>query len=128
MSSPADDPAPFTAEDLPLLAALAHHNAAALRRDDPARARAWIEALSVHPYYKGGQFLFDLLEWEDFMLDGEAPPVLDEVTVAAALDRAARVLDALRAAIDSRPLEVQPVATRVAVSDPAVDLPPLAGN
>lgn len=141
MSSPADDPAPFVAEDLPLLAALAHHNAAAravlctlarrgaaLRRDDPARARAWIEALSVHPYYKGGQFLFDLLEWEDFMLDGEAPPVLDEVTLAGALDRAARVLDALAAAIDSRPLEVQPVATRVALMDPAVDLPPLAGN
>jgi hypothetical protein len=41
--------------------------------------------LSVHPFYKGGQFLFDLLEWEDFMLDGPAPVVLEATELAEAL-------------------------------------------
>src|SRR5262245_42230700 len=141
MSSPADDPAPFAPEDLPLLAALAHHNTAvravlctlarrgaAMRRDDAARARAWIDALSVHPYYKGGQFLFDLLEWEDFMLDGEPPPLLDEASVVAALDRMTQVLAALSAALDGHPIEVpaEPAHANLPASDS--DLPPLAGN
>jgi len=39
-----------------------------MRRDEPERARGLLEALGVWPLYKGGQFLFDLLEWEDFML------------------------------------------------------------
>jgi hypothetical protein len=138
MSSP-PDPAPFSAEDLPLQAALARHNAAVravlctlarrgagLRRDEPERARAWIDALAVHPYYKGGQFLFDLLEWEDFMLDGEPPPVLDEAALAGALDRVAQVLDALGAALDRRSVEVPTMAVSPPAS--AVDLPPLAGN
>ena len=43
----------------------------------------------MHPYYKGGQFLFDLLEWEDFMLDGEPPPLLDEAALAAPAEPAA---------------------------------------
>ena len=39
------------------------------RRLEPERAAAWIEALETHPFYKLGQVMFDLLEWEDFMLD-----------------------------------------------------------
>jgi hypothetical protein len=41
-------------------------------RSEPDRARAWLQHLETHPFYKGGQVLFDLLEWEDFMLDGKA--------------------------------------------------------
>jgi hypothetical protein len=57
----------------------------AFRRAEASRARAWADELSVHPFYKGGQFLFDLLEWEDFMLDGPAPIVLDAAELAEAL-------------------------------------------
>lgn len=98
---------PFNLADQALLQALARHNAqaravlctlarrgAAMRRDEAARADAWLAALAPHPYYKGGQFLFDLLEWEDFMLDGEPPPLLDEAELLAALGRAATVLRA----------------------------------
>ena len=132
-----DGPGPFTAADLALLGALARHNellrallctlarrGKALRRDEPARARAWLDALAVHPYYKGGQFLFDLLEWEDFMLDGDAPPLLDDAALAAALGRVAQVLDALRAVLDGVPVVPAP-AQPIGV---AADLPPLAGN
>lgn len=63
----------------------------AFRRREPDRARDWLVALDPHPLYKAGQFLFDLMEWEDFMLDGE-PPGPDD-TSARAL--AARLLEAL---------------------------------
>ncbi|KOV93324.1 hypothetical protein ADK65_33075 [Streptomyces sp. NRRL B-1140] len=57
------------------LCTLARHGAA-LRRDDPDRAQHVLDTLAPWPPYKGGQFLFDLLEWEDFMLDGAPPPLL----------------------------------------------------
>lgn len=54
------------------------------RRAEPARAARWIEILEPHPFYKLGQVMFDLLEWEDFMLDGAAPaPAPDRVLAAA---------------------------------------------
>jgi hypothetical protein len=56
------------------LCTLARHGAA-VRRDDPERAARLAEVLSAWPLFKGGQFLFDLLEWEDFMLDGDPPPL-----------------------------------------------------
>jgi hypothetical protein len=131
--SPAFGPA-----DLTLLSALAQHNAAAravlctlarrgaaMRRDQPERASAWIDALGVHPYYKGGQFLFDLLEWEDFMLDGEPPPVLDEVALAALLNQYARMLRALAEALGQAVVAVAPPAE---VAESAPDLPPLSGS
>lgn len=40
------------------------------RRAAPERCRSWIAQVETHPLYKGGQTLFDLLELEDFMLDG----------------------------------------------------------
>jgi hypothetical protein len=132
---------PFLAVDLPLLEAIALHNplvrsllctlarrGAALRRDEPQRARAWIDTLSVHPYYKGGQFLFDLLEWEDFMLDGEAPVLLDDAALSAVLDRAAQGLGAFGAALEGRPLPVDADAARLAVPLRRAPLPELAGN
>ena len=48
----------------------------AIRQTTPRRARAILDALAPWPFYKGGQFLFDLMEWEDMMIDGEPPPVL----------------------------------------------------
>ncbi|WP_051866268.1 hypothetical protein [Streptomyces griseus] len=57
------------------LCTLARHGAA-LRRDDADRARHLLDTLAPWPPYKAGQFLFDLMEWEDFMLDGDPPPPL----------------------------------------------------
>ncbi|MDY7023398.1 MAG: hypothetical protein SWJ54_18940 [Cyanobacteriota bacterium] len=48
----------------------------AFRQSHPERAKAILEALSTYPLYKGGQFLFDLMEWEDFMLDGTPPEIV----------------------------------------------------
>jgi hypothetical protein len=42
-----------------------------IRRADPDRAEALVTTFESHPFYKAGQTLFDLLEWEDFLLDGE---------------------------------------------------------
>lgn len=42
-----------------------------VRRADPGRAEALVTAFETHPFYKAGQTLFDLLEWEDFLLDGD---------------------------------------------------------
>lgn len=69
-----------------LLCTLARRGVA-FRLASPERARALLESLSRLPLYKGGQFLFDLLEWEDFMIDGPPPPVLATALDARALDR-----------------------------------------
>ncbi|MEU4805054.1 hypothetical protein [Actinosynnema sp. NPDC023587] len=58
-----------------LLCTLARRGVA-LRRATPDRARCILDALAPWPFYKGGQFLFDLLEWEDLMIDGPPPAVL----------------------------------------------------
>lgn len=62
----------------------------AWRRSEPERTRAWLEQLEPYPLYKGGQFVFDLLEIEDFMLDGPAPPIVSAEELAAAAQRLAR--------------------------------------
>lgn len=73
---------------------------AALRHKSPARAERLIDYLSRWPIYRGGQFLFDLMEWEDFMVDGPPPPVVRTVLDAESLTRLAQSIDALRALID----------------------------
>ncbi|MFF7315103.1 hypothetical protein [Streptomyces sp. NPDC008137] len=77
------------------LCTLARHGAA-LRRDHPERALHVLDTLAPWPPYKGGQFLFDLMEWEDFMLDGDPPPMLP---LTQALDIAGRPLRWLRTAV-----------------------------
>jgi len=83
-----------------LLCTLARHGLA-MKEAAPRRAERWIDELAPHPYYKGGQFLFDLLEWEDFMLDGAAPPVLDAAQACRMLDRIASSLRSMVATIDA---------------------------
>lgn len=98
-------PPALTAQDTAALACLAAGNdwtRAALctlarrgvhiRRTEPDRARALTEALARWPWYKAGQFLFDLLEWEDFMTDGPPPPLLPLTRTAAILDMPLRLL------------------------------------
>jgi len=67
----------------------------AFRETEPERAAFLLEQLSTFPIYKGLQFLFDLMEWEDFMVDGISPAVR-----ASALDeRSVRRLSTLLAAV-----------------------------
>lgn len=73
-----------------LLHALARAGVA-WRRAEPDRAREWLTRLETHPFYKGGQVLFDLLEWEDFLLDGPPPPI-DPAALARAVARIASLL------------------------------------
>jgi hypothetical protein len=63
----------------------------AFRQAEPERAREWADRLAPHPLYKAGQFLFDLTEWEDFMLDGP-PPAAAAGAAAILFLRAARLL------------------------------------
>ncbi|MEU3862039.1 hypothetical protein AB0F03_32545 [Streptomyces sp. NPDC028722] len=65
------------------LCTLARHGVA-LRRDSPERARLLLDTVRPWPLYKGGQFLFDLMEWEDLMVDGEPPPVLPTERIVSA--------------------------------------------
>lgn len=45
-----------------------------VRRADPDRAETLVLQFETHPFYKAGQTLFDLFEFEDFMLDGDLAP------------------------------------------------------
>lgn len=56
------------------------------RRMESALCSDWVQLLEPHPFYKGGQVLFDLLEFEDFMLDGAAAAVPHE-RLRAQIDR-----------------------------------------
>jgi hypothetical protein len=85
-----------------LLCTLARHGLG-MKRATPQLAQRWIDELAPHPYYKGGQFLFDLLEWEDFMLDGAPPPVLDAAAACRMLDRLAASLRGLVTVVDRGP-------------------------
>lgn len=83
---------------------------AAIRQDDPQRARQILDALAPWPFYKGGQFLFDLLEWEDFMIDGEPPATMSRATFGKLLDLPVSWVDAAFAAIDTHaPGPVRPI-------------------
>lgn len=65
------------------LCTLARHGVA-LRRADPERARLLLDTVRPWPFYKGGQFLFDLMEWEDLMVDGDPPPLMPAERIVAA--------------------------------------------
>jgi hypothetical protein len=103
-----------TSEDVELLRLLGHGNdwlrsalctlarrGTELRRREPERAVELLTALRPWPWFKGGQFLFDLMEWEDFMVDGPPPAVLPSLLDAAAWQRLAGRLRELQAFVDS---------------------------
>ncbi|MDZ4721329.1 MAG: hypothetical protein SH847_22945 [Roseiflexaceae bacterium] len=129
--------AALTPEDLVLLGLVTHGNdwlravlctlarrGVAFRQQGTARAEALLAALAPLPLYKGGQFLFDLLEWEDFMLDGAEPPIVPTTLDAQALNRIAGALQSLRSALDGAPLtELFPTLSALPATDE--QLPPL---
>lgn len=55
-----------------------------LRQREPARARVLLDTVRPWPLYKGGQFLFDLMEWEDLMVHGDPPPLMSAERIISA--------------------------------------------
>lgn len=123
------------AEDLAVLAAVARgsewlrgvactlaRRGVAFRQAHPARARALLDALESSPLYKMGQFLFDLTEWEDFMVDGPPPPVLPATLDARALARLAGLLRQVQAHVEGGADDATDGATRTASPWPVVTL------
>lgn len=98
----------------------------AYREAESDKAREILRTLAPLPYYKGGQFLFDLMEWEDFMLDGPPPPIVPTTLDARSLSRLARLLRAIQQQLDGE--RSREGAGRIAGDDSVVDddnLPPL---
>lgn len=132
-------PGGMTDEDRALLASVERGNVwlraasctlarrgAAFRRDHPDRARAILQALACYPLYKAGQFLFDLTEWEDFMVDGPEPELVPTTLDSRALARLAALLQDIQAHLDGDEGERPPPTAPPAVSaTPDRDLPPL---
>ncbi|MGH2537018.1 MAG: hypothetical protein ACRDHL_06470 [Candidatus Promineifilaceae bacterium] len=82
----------------------------AYRQAYPERAQQLLFNLALLPYYKGGQFLFDLLEWEDFMLEGPPPPLVPTALDAQSLQRLSGLLDAIRRHLDGQSAGAAPAA------------------
>ncbi|MET9323630.1 hypothetical protein ABZX75_26120 [Streptomyces sp. NPDC003038] len=99
------------------LCTLARHGVA-LRQQEPERAQALLAALQPWPLYKGGQFLFDLMEWEDLMADGPPPPLLPPERIAATFHLPLQWIAAVTAPTPT-PLAVLPTQRTAA----ALDLP-----
>lgn len=98
------------------------------RSNEPA-ANAILDCLATWPWYKAGQFLFDLLEWEDFMLDGPPPELLHTTLDPAALGNLTQALRQLQSQLDG---SVAAAATAGLQSGtgaaPDDDLPELASS
>jgi len=71
-----------------------------IRHNDPSRASALLGRVAPWPWFKAGQFIFDLFEWEDFMVDGPPPPLFDGELDGIALRRLVRIVKQLAAQID----------------------------
>ncbi len=103
----------------------------AFRQAQPVRAKSILDTLAPLPYYKGGQFLFDLMEWEDFMLDGPPPPILPTIFDAQTSGQVASFLNHLKELIDGSLGEQTniywvPALDKFAISGD--DLPPLTSS
>lgn len=79
-----------------------------LRRQEPERAEELIRLLAPWPWFKGGQFLFDLLEWEDFMVDGPPPPPLPNTLQPENWERLDDLLKKLRALVEAVQITTAP--------------------
>jgi len=93
----------------------------------PERARSLLDSLSTSSAYRAGQFLFDLLELEDFMVDGKPPATIPTALDARALHRIAGALRHLRSVLDgaASPPDVRAVAAAGAAHAEAEPLPEL---
>jgi hypothetical protein len=72
----------------------------AFRQEHPERAPVLLQALSTFPIYKGFQFLFDLMEWEDFMIDGALPSVRATALNDRSVERLATLLKSVHQYLD----------------------------
>ncbi|GMR13106.1 MAG: hypothetical protein BMS9Abin29_1306 [Gemmatimonadota bacterium] len=102
----------------------------AFRHAHPERAEVLIRLLQRDPLYKGGQFLFDLMEWEDFMLAGPPAELVRTTLDPASLTRLADFLHKVRAHLDGALIDAPPSALEV-MAHPATPeelLPPLEGG
>ena len=98
----------------------------AYRQSQTERAQEIIRILSPYPFYKAGQFLFDLMEWEDFMLDGPSPPILPTVFDERALTQLSHLLHSVRRGLDGSILEeVETVLSPPVGGHPDENLPPI---
>jgi hypothetical protein len=100
------------------LCTLARHGVG-LRQREPERAQALLTALAPWPPYKGGQFLFDLMEWEDFMVDGDPPPLVPADRILAQVGLPLRWMAASANATTPGLVRALPVQNTAA----ALDLP-----
>lgn len=103
-----------------LLCTLARRGVA-FRLAFPERTQALLATLSRFPLYKGGQFLFDLMEWEDFMIDGPPPPLLTTALDARVLGRMGRWLQELQSRLDGGIAPLDPDALRAEVEGALFD-------
>lgn len=131
----------FTPEDLELVARLRAGNAwlrsvlatlarrgVAFRLAHPRRAKAWLQALATLPYFKAGQFLFDLMEWEDFILEEPAASLTTALDLEA-LRRLSDVLASVQAHLDGSVELERPEAVPIVVTLAGeTELPPLEGG
>ncbi len=108
---------PLQPQDLELLAQLGQANewtrsllwslarrGTLLRQRDPRRAEALLGVLAAWPWYKAGQFVFDLLEWEDFIVDGPPPPEF-RGDIDVVINRLVRLLRTWTSQLAGTPLE-----------------------
>lgn len=100
----------------------------AFRQSHPERAQALLDALAAHPFYKAGQFLFDLMEWEDFMLDGPPPPLVPTALDARSLQKLAELLASVRTHLDGAPLPAEFAIDANTFGAQDENLPPLEGG
>ena len=99
----------------------------AFRQQDEQRARRIIDELSTSPLYKSGQFLFDLLELEDFIVDGPLAETISTTLDASSLKRLATLLNSFKRNLDGavEPISLESLDVQFAPIAEPEDLPVL---
>jgi len=100
----------------------------AFRQQHEKRAQRILDELSISPLYKSGQFLFDLLEMEDFMVDGNPTEIISTTLDATTLIRLAALLNSVKRHLDGavEPLSLESLDVQVTADrDTPEELPAL---
>ncbi len=71
------------------------------RNTQPTRSKQILDILSTLPLYKAGQFLFDLMEWEDFMVNGPPPAPVPTTLDAKTFEKISTFLLSIKSHLDS---------------------------